>query len=65
MIDAATDIRPGKWLVLQPDRYGITHILPDFGRGHDTTEDGLACWCMPRWEALEDGRVLVIHDCDN
>ncbi|HKN69987.1 MAG TPA: hypothetical protein VJX30_03085 [Terriglobales bacterium] len=56
------------WSFTYPDDNGIIHVLPNFGRGHDTTANvGLACmcWCGPGYEQLEDGRVLVIHELDN
>lgn len=37
------------------------HVVPDFGRTHDFTE---RCWCAPRFEEREDGRKIVIHECE-
>ena len=55
----------GKWMTLYPDERGAIHVLPDFGRGHDTRELGLLYWCCPRYEWTEHGTVIVIHECDN
>jgi hypothetical protein len=61
--DQSNPPRPG-WLVIypKPGAERIVNVIPNFGREHTATMD---CWCNPRAEFLDDGRILLAHECDN
>jgi hypothetical protein len=52
------------WLVIypKPGAERVVNVIPNFGREHTATMD---CWCNPRAEFLDDGRILLAHECDN
>jgi hypothetical protein len=52
------------WLIVHPKLGAecIVNVIPNFGREHICTAD---CWCCPRSEWTDDGRVILVHECDN
>lgn len=38
------------------------HVYPIFGRDH-VTDRGAACWCGPRTEYVEGGKI-IIHEAE-
>lgn len=52
-----------EYVEMEPYR-PVEHVVPKFGREHDTSGEGM-CWCYPTVTATVDGTFLITHSAEH